>query len=171
VGLGAVGLYTVDVGIATVVRARTGYGIGGSLDFGSIGSPSTRLVGEVGYLSALADDAVTLDGPVRGRFHDLSLAATVRQTFARRGRIEPYLAVGVGVHAFSSSSGNIDVDVQYNTNAFSVHAGIGAIALVTRDGRNAVRAELTGTSVHRSSRVELRLGYARYLGDRIRAVR
>jgi hypothetical protein len=167
-GLGAAGHIGANAALAIVEHAQPAFELGASMDLGSIGSRRTRLLVDLGFFNTVVDRPDSAGKSVRGPFYDLAASVGITQLFPRVGRVEPYLAGGVALHAIGSAIGDPDLDVLYNANRFGAYIGAGSFITVSPEGRNGVQIEVRGVFVHAVNRVAFRLGYVRFFGDRKR---
>ena len=156
-GLGASSALGFHVGVGQIKHATLGPEVGGSLDLGSLGTRRARLSVGVDYLSMTIERSDSLGVRERGGAYVLTAFADVTMLASLGRRIAPYGGVGFGVDAVGTSISNEQIGALYNTNVFDLHAQLGTFVRVTRSGRLAVEARVTGARVVR--RFGVRLGY------------
>jgi hypothetical protein len=97
------------------------------------------------------------DREYRRPFYDLSGSVLVSvDGRARRARVIPYLAAGIGVHALTSNFGTVALDRRYNTNVFGVIGALGSRIRFRGDRVLRLEARAVGTTSVR--RVSLHIG-------------
>lgn len=165
-GLRAIGLVGLK---AAGGRAERGYRTaegGIVVDLGHFSSRRVRLATEVAYLRTLrrGEYVPAEDSSYSGVFYDLSGHLMLHVTATDPGgKLVPYIATGVSVHALTSSFGSIPIDLRYNTNVFGLRALGGVRVRAWR--RRAVSVEWDATLAKEVSRWSVRVGVDHLLGD------